>query len=92
VLQKGVHGQVYNIGGGRDNSCSILESVDIVESITGKQMRYEYVDQNREGDHICYISDLSKLKAHYPGWDISVNLEQIFREIAESWMVRLTES
>ncbi len=56
--------------------------------ITGKKMKYEYVDKNREGDHICYLSDLRKIKAHYPGWDISVPLPGIFSEIAEGWRKR----
>jgi CDP-paratose 2-epimerase len=78
-------GEVYNIGGGRANSCSILEAFDIVEKITGKPMRYEYVEEHRKGDHICYISDLSKAKRHYPEWGISVSLDQIFTQIAEAW-------
>ncbi len=82
-------GEVYNLGGGRANSCSILEAFDMVESITGKKMRYEYVDKAREGDHICYISDLSKLKAHYSGWDITAGLDEIFNQIAETWTARL---
>jgi CDP-paratose 2-epimerase len=82
-------GEVYNIGGGRDNSCSILEAFEMVQSITGKRMNYEYVDKNREGDHICYISNLSKLKEHFPDWHITVSLETIFEEIAGSWFDRL---
>jgi CDP-paratose 2-epimerase len=82
-------GEVYNIGGGRDNSCSILEAFDIISSITGQKMNYEYIDKNREGDHMCYISDLSKMKAHYPKWDITKSLKNIFEEIAESWKVRI---
>lgn len=82
-------GEVYNLGGGRDNSCSILEAFTMVEEITGKKMRYEYVDQNREGDHICYISDLTKMKAHYPEWDISISLSEIFKEIVAGWQARL---
>jgi CDP-paratose 2-epimerase len=78
-------GEVYNIGGGRNNSCSILEAFDIASSITGKKMNFEYVDKNREGDHICYISDLSKMKAHYPNWDITKSLHTIFEEIVNSW-------
>lgn len=74
-------GEVYNIGGGRDNSVSILEAFRRIEAISGKPMRYEYVDQNRAGDHICYISDLSKMKAHYPDWSITKNLDDVFREI-----------
>ena len=83
------YGEVYNIGGGRDNSTSILEAFDRIAAITGKSMRYKYSDQNREGDHICYISDLSKMKAHYPQWDISKDLQTTFEEIAESWEKRL---
>ena len=77
-------GEVYNIGGGRDNSVSILEAFDRVASLSGKKMNYEYVDQNRAGDHICYISDLTKMKAHYPGWNITKNLDDVFREIYEA--------
>ena len=59
-------GEVYNLGGGRNNSCSILEAFKLAEDVSGKKMQYDYVDKNREGDHICYISDLSKMKQHYP--------------------------
>jgi hypothetical protein len=59
---------VFNIGGGRANSCSILEAFQLVEGFTGKKQRYEYLDNNREGDHICYISDLTKTKRELPGW------------------------
>ncbi len=82
-------GEVYNLGGGRENSCSILEAFDRVEELTGKKMRYEYVDRNREGDHICYISDLTRFKSHYPQWDISKSLDEILREIVDSWRLRL---
>ena len=78
-------GEVYNLGGGRENSCSILEAFSRAEALTGKKMKYEYVDQNREGDHICYISDLSKMKEHYPGWDITKSLDDIFEEIVRAW-------
>ncbi|PKM98743.1 MAG: NAD-dependent epimerase [Elusimicrobia bacterium HGW-Elusimicrobia-3] len=81
-------GEVYNLGGGRGNSCSVLEAFELAEKYTGKKMNYEYVDKNREGDHICYISDLRKMRAHYPGWDITIPLEDIFREIAEAWARR----
>jgi len=81
-------GEVYNIGGGRDNSISILEAFDLISSISGKEMEYEYLDQNRQGDHICYISDLSKMKEHYPGWDITKDLPTTFTEIYESWIKR----
>ena len=82
-------GEVYNIGGGRENSCSILEAFDRVAAVTGKPMRYEYVDRNREGDHICYISDLRKMKAHYPGWGITRSLDNILAEIHAGWAGRV---
>ena len=87
-LKKPRIGEVYNIGGGRDNSISILEAFDLIASISGKKMVYEYIDKNREGDHICYISDLSKMKAHYPEWDITKNLQVTFEEIYRSWKKR----
>ena len=73
--------EVYNIGGGRDNSCSILEAFKIAEKYSGKEQHYAYLDDNRIGDHICYISDLSKMRAHYPGWDITVSLDETIRQI-----------
>lgn len=81
-------GEVYNIGGGRSNSCSIIEAFNRIESFSGKPMVHEYVDQNRAGDHICYISDLRKMKTHYPGWGITKSLDDIFREIYASWASR----
>jgi CDP-paratose 2-epimerase len=81
-------GEVYNIGGGRPNSCSILEAFEAVEDLTGKKMQYDYVDQNREGDHICYISNLAKMCAHYPGWDVTISLARIFEDIVEGWHMR----
>ncbi len=82
-------GEVYNLGGGRDNACSILEAFDRVADLTGKKMRYEYQETHREGDHICYISDLSRLQRHYPHWKITKSLEDIFTEIVSSWNQRL---
>ena len=82
-------GEVYNLGGGRRNSCSILEAFQRVEDITGKPMRYDYVDTNRAGDHICYISDLAKMRAHYPSWDVSKSLDDIFEETVAAWGARV---
>jgi CDP-paratose 2-epimerase len=82
-------GEVYNLGGGRGNSCSILEAFARVEALTGKPMKWRYVEENRAGDHICYISDLRKLRAHYPAWDLTKTLDDIFGEIAASWTARL---
>jgi CDP-paratose 2-epimerase len=84
--------EVYNLGGGRDNSCSILEAFQLIEDLSGNEMIYDYDSTNRSGDHICYISDLSKMKAHYPQWDLSKSLQDIFEEIYESWTARLVKS
>jgi len=81
--------QVYNLGGGKDNTCSVLEAFSIVESFSGKQMNHVYVDKNREGDHICYYSDLSKMKEHFPGWDITKSLKDTIEEIVTSWKNRI---
>lgn len=81
--------EVYNIGGGRENSISILEAFKMIESISGKPMVNEYKDQNRAGDHICYISDLAKMKAHYPNWGITKDLRTTFTEIYEANMQRM---
>lgn len=82
-------GAVYNIGGGRANSCSVLEAFDMVSRLTGQPMQYTYQEKNREGDHICYISNLAKMKADYPGWGITVPLSEIFEEIVRSWRERI---
>jgi CDP-paratose 2-epimerase len=82
-------GEVYNLGGGRSNSISIFEAFDLISEISGKKMLYDYTDKNRQGDHICYISDLSKMKAHYPGWSITKDLKATFQEIFESWKNRV---
>jgi CDP-paratose 2-epimerase len=82
-------GEVYNLGGGKDNTCSIFEAFSITEQFTGNKQVYEYVDKNREGDHICYYSDLTKMKSHYPNWDITISLEETIRQIAESWKNRM---
>lgn len=84
--------QVYNLGGGKENTCSILEAFELAEELTGKKMQYVYVDKNREGDHICYYSDLRKMKAHYPNWDITKSLKDIFSEIVKSWEERMIQA
>lgn len=80
--------EVYNLGGGKDNTCSILEAFDIVSSISGKEMKYIYNETNRIGDHICYYSDLRKMKAHYPTWGITKSLKVTFEEIVGAWKGR----
>jgi CDP-paratose 2-epimerase len=81
--------QVYNLGGGKGNACSILEAFRMAENVTGKPMEWRYVEENRIGDHICYYSDLTKMHTDYPEWNVSKTLEVIFEEIAGSWMERL---
>jgi CDP-paratose 2-epimerase len=81
-------GEVYNLGGGKANSTSILEAFKLAESITGKAQVSAYVDQNRIGDHICYYSDLRKMRAHYPSWDITQSLEETVRQIVAAWRAR----
>jgi CDP-paratose 2-epimerase len=80
--------EVYNLGGGKGNSCSILEAFEKAEAATGRPMRWRYVERNRAGDHICYYSDLRKMRAHYPAWDITVPLDGIFNQIAAGWAAR----
>jgi CDP-paratose 2-epimerase len=81
--------EVYNLGGGKANACSILEAFSMAEGVTDKKMNWRYVDENRIGDHICYYSDLRKMQAHYPNWKIGKSLPLIFEEIAASWKQRL---
>lgn len=80
--------EVYNLGGGKQNTCSILEAFKIAESFTGIPMQYVYNNKNREGDHICYYSNLAKIKAHYPGWDITRSLKDTIGEIVDNWKGR----
>lgn len=83
------YAEVYNLGGGKENSCSILEAFSITEKYSGKPQQYEYLHQNRDGDHICYYSDLRKIKGHFPAWNITVSLENTIKEIVEAWKIRL---
>ena len=79
-------GEVYNLGGGRGNSASILECIAKIEALLGKKISTRYVDENRVGDHICYISDLTKMQSHFPKWRITVSLDQILEKMAQSPM------
>lgn len=80
---------VYNIGGGKDNSVSMLEAFELVQDITGKPMNCVYSDQHRQGDHICYYSDLSSIRKDYPDWGITKNVRTCLEEIVEGWVPRL---
>ena len=76
-------GEVYNAGGGRFSNCSMKEAINLCEKITEKKMNYSYLEDNRIGDHIWYISDVSKFKSHFPEWNWRYNLENILTEIFE---------
>lgn len=76
--------EVYNLGGGRENSISIREAFERISMLTGRAMVWEYVPQPRVGDHICYISDLTKMKSHYPSWRVTKSLDTVFEEIHAS--------
>jgi CDP-paratose 2-epimerase len=77
-------GEVYNLGGGRENSISMLEAIAQIEQLTGRKLDWSYVDEARKGDHICYISNMGKFKGHYPNWKITRSLSAILEEMAGS--------
>jgi len=77
-------GEVYNAGGGRHSNVSMLEAIEKLENILGKKANYEYTDNNRSGDHIWYISDVSKFKEHYPDWGFEYNMDDILMEICKN--------
>jgi CDP-paratose 2-epimerase len=81
-------GEVYNAGGSRFSNCSILEAIQMCENITGKKMRYQYSPINRVGDHIWYISDVSKFQQHYPEWSYRYDLESILGKIYRALLER----
>lgn len=82
-------GEVYNAGGGRYSNCSMKEAIKLCEEITGKKMNYSYSETNRIGDHIWWVSDLSKFKNHYPNWDWKYSLQDILVQIHDSMVVRV---
>lgn len=82
-------GEVYNIGGGRGNAASVLECIDKIAGISGHQVEWSLGEDNRKGDHICYISDLSKLRRDYPEWDIRISLDEILSQMIASEEAKL---
>ncbi|CAI2717227.1 NAD-dependent epimerase/dehydratase family protein [Nitrospina watsonii] len=87
-LKPGV-GKVYNMGGGRFSNCSMLEAIAICEQITGNKLNWDYIEKPRAGDHIWWISDMTRFKTDYPDWDIQYNLQQTFEEIHDGLRQRL---
>jgi CDP-paratose 2-epimerase len=82
-------GEVYNLGGGRANSISVLEAIERIEQVTGRKLDWRYVDEARRGDHVCYISNLGKFQSHYPNWKITRGLDTILEEIIASQRTRV---
>ncbi len=82
-------GEAYNAGGGRFANCSMIEAIAVCEKITGNKMNYSYSETNRIGDHIWYVSDVSKFKNHYPNWDWKYNLDETLVEIFENMAKRV---
>ena len=84
-------GEVYNAGGSRHSNCSMQEAIELAECLVGKKMNYSYSENNRIGDHIWYISDITKFKEHFPDWDYKYNLNDIFEQIVNNMTMRLTK-
>jgi len=85
VFKKPKKGEVYNIGGGRYSNCSVIEALESVEKISKIQIKKEYVKSNRVGDHIWYVSDISKFKKDYPNWKQHYNTNKILEELVETY-------
>jgi CDP-paratose 2-epimerase len=81
-------GEVYNAGGGRFANCSMLEAIQLCERISGNKMSFSYTDNNRIGDHIWYISDVSKFQRHYPAWQYQFNLQDTLAEMHQNMTQR----
>lgn len=80
---------VYNIGGGKANTCSILEAFELVAQLSGRAMQYEYSPQHRDGDHQCYYSDLRRIRRDYPTWDVRISLQECLEEMVSAALQKL---
>ncbi len=81
-------GEVYNIGGGLQSNCSMLEAINLIEKMTGKELDFKVSTANRSGDHIWWISDINKFKRNFPNWKMQYNIESIIKEIVEATVER----
>jgi CDP-paratose 2-epimerase len=81
-------GEVYNIGGGRENSCSVLEAIELAEQVAGQKLVREYIDQPRKGDHVWWITDTRKFRQHFPAWHIRYDLERLIKDIHKNSAIR----
>jgi CDP-paratose 2-epimerase len=84
--------EIYNIGGGRESNCSMLEAIDLCQEIAGRELNYTYSEDNRSGDHIWYVSDLTKFKQRYPNWAITYDVPRILQESYDKNFLRWTEN
>jgi CDP-paratose 2-epimerase len=84
-FKKPTNGEVYNMGGGRHSNCSIIEALDMVENISKIKIKREILKKPRVGDHIWYISNLSKFKKHYPNWKQKYNTKKIIEELVDNF-------
>jgi len=84
-------GEVYNLGGGRQNSISMIEAIQAIERRTGRRLDHEYVDEARIGDHVCYISDMSKFRSHYPAWSLRHSLDSVLDDMVAVMSARLPQ-
>ncbi len=84
--------EVYNIGGGRYSNCSMLEAIRHAEEITGREFRSTYVEESRAGDHIWYISDLTRFQEHFPDWKLQYDVRTILQEIYDNNIERWKEA
>jgi CDP-paratose 2-epimerase len=87
-FQKPRVGEVYNIGGSRHSNCSILESIQLIQELTGNEFKYEVSDLSREGDHLWWISDIRKFQSHYPEWSLKYGIQDIIKEIVAALQER----
>ena len=90
IIESPKPGEVYNLGGGRSNSCSILEACQLIEELGGGRIEVNYTDQPRRGDHVCYISDTRKLERDFSGWRVEIPLREILAEMIDRWQHRLS--
>ena len=84
VLAKPRTAEVYNIGGGRESNCSMIEAIELCQEIAGRELDWEYVPAHRKGDHKWWISDLGRFRSHYPDWKVGRDVPAILREIHEA--------
>jgi CDP-paratose 2-epimerase len=91
-INKPIPGAVFNLGGGRENSASVLECIDLIEEVSGYRVNYTLSSENRIGDHICYISDLTKMRTQYPEWDIRISLRTIVEQMVQAELAQLKKA